>query len=1152
MNNNDVFLRSPLSYDIPNLGVAKLSYPATEQEWAVLRFELQNFVCEGEYRAGLERILDTFMTNLAKPLQPAVWVSGFYGSGKSHFVRVLESLWNDTRLPDGASARGVVPLPSDVREKIVELDRLGRQEGGLWAAAGKLGASGGSIRLALLSVVLKAADLPEDYSKARFVLYFREHGMRKALEDRLAERGRSLSEAINYMTIDDDLAAAVLEVQPTFASDVVAVKSKIETEFSQPQDISTDQLLTTVKQVLALKSSKPGKPPLLLLVFDELQQYLGGDVEKADELLTVVEDISSRLESRVLFVATGQSEMAATAELQKLQDRFRVRVTLGVTDVETVVRRVVLAKRPEALAEVSSTLEKVRGEIDQHLAGTAIAPVGADGPDLVTDYPLLPARRRFWERVLRGFDNMGRAGQLRTQLRVVHETVKGVATRPVGCVVGGDALFDQLRPDMLQAGALPREIASTIDEVRQQEPDGELASRLCQLIFLIGKMPTQGLFAAGLRATPNMLADLLVGDLIAGSASLRQQIPQILERLVKRGILQLVGDNQYGLQTKIGAEWQQDYEAKLISCKADLLRLRDARQAEFRDAVDEAKKLVKVVQGASKERRRIAVLFGDQPPPAGGTDINIWVRDEWSESEKRVRDDARAGGVDSSTIFVFLPKRRADVLMDAIASLQARDETLAGPAPTTDPGKDAKASMAALRQRDRETIDDVVSAILEEAAVIHGGGVDAAGDNFAARLNTAAVASATRLFPKFGIADNAKWGDVLPYIKAGSGDPLQKVGHSGPVEDHQVCKEILGYLANRSEKGAAVRAHFAAAPFGWPRDAVDGALMALVASGLLMARRNGQPAEARTFDTNTIGGAEFQQETEVVPTATRLGLRALVKELAGVNVKPGEEGEGVRGLLDALKDLSQTAGGDPPLPVRPSTNDVDDLRELSGNRQLNRTYDARETLRQLHNDWTMLTKLAQDRLPGWQRTESLVKHARSLDVEDEVRPSLNAIREHRQLLNDPDPLLPIHAKVSTALRSTIGTGQARLENARESGVELLEAMPEWSTLQGDQQVQILIRHQLTPIPTPEVSNDEELLTALEATSLREWDDKLAAISGRVDAARLDVVKLVQPASIAVELPRRTIKDDAELEMYVEDVRRLIADELHEGASVVIR
>jgi hypothetical protein len=1151
MNNNDIFLRSPLSYDIPNLGVAKLSYPSTEQEWAVLRFELQNYVCEGEYRAGLERILDTFMTNLAKPQQPAVWVSGFYGSGKSHFVRVLECLWNDTRLPDGASARGIVPLPGDVREKIVELDRLGRQEGGLWAAAGKLGASGGSIRLALLSVVLKAANLPEDYSKARFVLYFEERGMRGALEDSLARRQRSLNDAINYMTIDDDLAEAVLEVQPTFASDVVAVKSKIETEFSQPHDISTDQLLTTIKQVLALKSSKPDKSPLLLLVFDELQQYLGGDIEKADELLTVVEDVSSRLQSRVLFVATGQSEMAATAELQKLQDRFRVRVTLGVSDVETVVRRVVLAKRPEAVAEVTSTLTKVRGEIDQQLAGTAIAPVGADAPDLVTDYPLLPSRRRFWERVLRGFDNMGRAGQLRTQLRVVHETVKAVADKPVGWVVGGDALFDQLKPDMLQTGALPREIASTIDELRQQ-PDGELSSRLCQLIFLIGKMPTQGLFAAGLKATPNMLADLLVVDLVAGGTALRQRIPQLLERLVKRGTLQLIGDEEYGLQTKVGAEWQQDYEAKLISCKADLLRLRDARQAEFREAVDEAKKLVKVVQGASKEPRRVAVVFGEQPPPAGGTDINIWVRDEWSEPEKRVKDDARSAGVDSATIFVFLPKRRADVLMDAIASLQARDETLARPAPTTDAGRDAKASMEALRKRDRETIDELVSDILAEGAVIQGGGVDVGGDSFAAKLSTAANASASRLFPKFGVADNAKWGDVLPYIKAGSGDPLQKVGHSGPVEDHQVCKEILGYLANRSEKGASIRAHFAAAPFGWPRDAVDGALMALVASGLLVARRNGQAAEAKTFDTNTIGGAEFQQETEVVPTATRLALRALVKGLIGLNVKPGEEGEGVRTLLDTVKDLAQTAGGEPPLPVRPSAVDVDDLRGLSGNRQLNRTFDARETIRHLHGEWSGLTKLAKERLPVWDRTEVLAKHARSLDVDDDIGPSLIAIREHRQLLDNPDPIVPIHAKLTTALRSAISAAHRKLENAREAGVQGLEAMPEWSLLASDQRVQVLTRHQLTPITPPKVANDEELLTALETTSLAEWDDKLAAIGGRIDAARLDVVKLVEPESILVELPRRTIKNDGDLNQYVEDVRRLIADELGGGHSVLIR
>jgi len=309
--------------------------------------------------------------------------------------------------------------------------------------------------------------------------------------------------------------------------------------------------------------------PLTLLVFDELQQFHGRRSREGRRVLNVVEDISSRLESRILFVATGQSEMGATAELQKLQDRFKVRVTLGVSDVETVVRRVILAKKPEALSRVESAVDAVRGEIDRQLGGSAIAPTAADAQDLAVDYPLLPARRRFWERVLRGFDNMGRAGQLRTQLRVVHEAVKQVADRPLGWVVPADAIFDQLRPDMLQTGALLREVASTIDNLAGEQPDGELASRLCKLIFLISKVPTEGLFAdPGIRPTAATLADLLVEDLNSGGAALRQKVPLVLEELAQRGTLLPVEGGEYRLQTKEGAEWQQAYLGHLIACKA--------------------------------------------------------------------------------------------------------------------------------------------------------------------------------------------------------------------------------------------------------------------------------------------------------------------------------------------------------------------------------------------------------------------------------------------------------------------------------------------------------------------------------------------------------------------------------------------------------
>src|SRR5215208_6575055 len=126
----------------------------------MLRWELRSFVCDGEYERGLETILSTVLTNLPRPQQPAVWVSGFYGSGKSHFVRVLEYLWRNVELPGGARARSLADLPADVTALLTELDRLGRTEGGLWSVAGTFAASAEPVRLGLLEMILRAAGLP--------------------------------------------------------------------------------------------------------------------------------------------------------------------------------------------------------------------------------------------------------------------------------------------------------------------------------------------------------------------------------------------------------------------------------------------------------------------------------------------------------------------------------------------------------------------------------------------------------------------------------------------------------------------------------------------------------------------------------------------------------------------------------------------------------------------------------------------------------------------------------------------------------------------------------------------------------------------------------------------------------------------------------
>jgi hypothetical protein len=70
------------------------------------------FVCDGQYEKGLETILDKFLLNLdAGTEQPGVWISGFYGSGKSHLAKMLRTLWTDYQFADGATARSLPNCP---------------------------------------------------------------------------------------------------------------------------------------------------------------------------------------------------------------------------------------------------------------------------------------------------------------------------------------------------------------------------------------------------------------------------------------------------------------------------------------------------------------------------------------------------------------------------------------------------------------------------------------------------------------------------------------------------------------------------------------------------------------------------------------------------------------------------------------------------------------------------------------------------------------------------------------------------------------------------------------------------------------------------------------------------------------------------------
>jgi hypothetical protein len=1150
--NREVFLKDPTVHDIPNDGVASVIDPETPAQYGLLRYELEHFVCDGAYQRGLENILSTYLSHLHQAKQPAVWVSGFHGSGKSHLVRVLQHLWCDTQFADGASARGLTRLPVDTADLFCELSTAGKREGGLWSAAGMLSTGAGySIRLALLAILFRSAGLPTQYAPARFVIWLMQKGYYEAVRANVKRNGENFFRELNDMYMSDLIAESLLAVAPGFASSHVEARSFIKAQYpGKQEDISNDEMLSTMEDVLRLRSKVSGKFPCTLLICDELQQYIGQDSDRAIEVQTVVEACCSHFGTRLLFVATGQSEMQAIPQLQKLQGRFTMQVMLTDADVEQVVRQVVLRKNGAKAAALQAVLDATRGEIDRQLAGTTIAHVPEDDSQLVTDYPLLPVRSRFFRLFLRAIDHGGTVGQLRTQLRMVHEAIKEIADKPLGTVVAGDVIYHQLKANMLQNALLPREVDKKITQLDDESPLGHLKSRLCATLFLIGKLPVLGQTSVGIRADVATLADLLVTDLHEGSARLRQVIPALLQELVGTGTLMQVGD-QYRMQTIEGANWTADYRSRMLRIQADEVRIAEERKKEFERAIKAELKGITLVQGQSKISRKFTLHFGDAAP-SFTTDVPIWVRDGWSVSEKAVYEEAWRASQESPIIFVFLPHLQADALKAAIASSAAADATLQSRAnPTSSEGKEAKAAMETRCQNEQEGRDQLIADVIKKARVYQGGGNEVGAPYVSLRvgIKTALEMSLVRLFFQFDMADHSGWSGVKKRIIEGAENALSLVGFDRNASEHPVCNEIVSFLDTVGKKGSEIRKRFMGAGFGWSQDTVDAALLCLVATGFVRAINNSQVISVKHITTQQLGQTAFFREGVTVTARHKIGVRKLITEI-GLPTKQGEEAEAIPCLLNQLADTAHAAGGPAPCPAMPSANPVSQLRALSGNAQFVAVYEQRDVLLNMYKTWQERREHIIERYPRWETLQKLLLHARDLPVAAEIQPLVEAILNERQLLEHPDPVPPLIKNLSTTLRGALQAEYQRLSIARDQAVSTLEGTEEWSRLSAVDRQPLLVQYDLTLQVPPHMGTDEELLAALDKTPLASWEERMAILHVRISQIREEVIKQSLPKAVQIRPPQATLNSVDELDTYLVRLREHILPHLEVGPVVI--
>ena len=1150
MKNREVFDKDIDTFSLENQGVAKVDEALDDQQLLTLRFELETFVCKGHYEDGLHRILESFVDTLRKGHEsPPAWVSGFFGSGKSHLVKMARALWTNQPFADGRTARDIARLPTSVADTLKELDNLSRKlKTTLRAASGTLSqGEGDSIRKAVLSIVFKAMGLPAKFDEARALLWLHNEGIDQVVRDALKKKNRELERELRDLTVSSHLHDAILAAKPSLARDAFELGDKLDTQFAIKGDITQDDFLNYFREAV----SGDGEMPVFLLVIDELQQYIADSADRAMRVQEVVESLSKNFKGRVLIIATGQSALASTPVLSKLLGRFSVQVQLSDSDVEEVLRETVLKKKASAskpLGELFSS-NGCLGEISAHLHGSLFAHRREDEELLAPGYPLLPTRQRLWERVLATTDTTGTGVQLRSQLRLAFDAVRKSKDAPLGHIVGGDFIYDEIRMRLRQSSQISTETANAIDSLDgKNDANAKLKARALKAVFLLTRI-TNSIQDTGLHTDAQCIADVLVDDLTANSATLRGAVHKVLNELVdKDRLLMRISDGareEFRLQTKESADWFAYQRGEEDALRSDPSAYESKIREQLMQLASEKIRKLAIPQGASREIRRLKVHTDPITAPKVDNEVPAWLRSDLDGTQaKEVLADAARAGINSAIVFAHVALPSKDELVRAIITHEAAERTLGHfGQPQTREGEDARDALLKQKRDAESRVQEMINEALQQAQIIQGGGqVIEDGATLDDRLKKAGVDAVARLFKKFSIADASGWDKAFNDAEKGLVNALEKVSHSGAAETHPAAQEILVRIGSTAWKGGKLREEFMSAPYGWSQDVVDALLAVLFAVGQLrIVNASGAPWPAGKFNRKDVTASSFSRESAPLSNDEKRAIARLVK------CKPDEAEAHAPEYVTTLKDALARATGAAPRPeARPSAL-IDELAALSGRDLVKRLAEEEKTAANLLAGLEAQAVKITQREPHWQQLNAVLGYMHGLPETSAITAERDAIRDGRLLLDDPDKVAPLVNRAADGLRTAVNKAFGAYRSEYDLCTKELDTAQEWAKLAPEDRATILHEVQLSaPENVPKLGTLTELLDSLAICTPQRWSEKRDALRGQLTRALNLASKKLEPSVQPVTPPRRLLRSEADLDAWVADVRKAVLAKLPDG------
>lgn len=505
----------------------------------------------GEYiiTKELRRHFNTFFNNYSKAIDHptdkiGVWISGFFGSGKSHFLKMLSYLLSNAsvgnrsavdffkdKFDDPMMYATVVRCTNIPTESILfNIDIEGPIN---------------KDKTAVLRVFAKVfynhlGFYGEDLKIAKLERFVDMRGKTDAFRKKFEEVNGApwVESRASYAFFEDDIVSVL---QSVLGMSETAARNWFNGE--ENGDMSIKQLVEEIKEYVDSK----GKDFRLLFCVDEVGQYIGDDGNLMINLQSIVEELGSKCRGKVWVMVTSQEAIDSVVKISgddfsKIQGRFNTRLSLSSASVDEVIKKRILEKTTDADQLLRMVYDKEHAVLKNLFTfSEAVLDIKgyASGAEFSATYPFVPYQFIIIQKVLaeiRKHGNSGKhlSGGERSMLSGFQEAAQKVQGKDENALVPFSQFYDTVHT------FLESPIRRVIDrcQTAADRHDG-LEQRdvsVLKLLYLIR-------YIDDIKANIDNIAILMVDDIRTDKITLRREIAESLERLERQNYVARNGDN---------------------------------------------------------------------------------------------------------------------------------------------------------------------------------------------------------------------------------------------------------------------------------------------------------------------------------------------------------------------------------------------------------------------------------------------------------------------------------------------------------------------------------------------------------------------------------------------------------------------------------